>query len=88
MGSPGSLLGVDRDVDRHDVTAGLGPGDSLVSSTDGIVERRGGRRSFEEDGVAAVPEVSVGRSADEVVADAEGTGRRVAGAPPGVGAVG
>jgi serine phosphatase RsbU (regulator of sigma subunit) len=82
VGRAGTLLGVDRDIDLHEATVNLGPGDSLVSFTDGIVERHEGRRFFEEEGVSAVLRENEGRSADEMAAAIEDAARRfVAGAP-------
>ncbi len=55
----------------------LAVGDTLVTFTDGIVERHEGRRFFEDDGVAAVlrAESGGGRSADEVAAAIEDAAR-------------
>ena len=77
VGRAGTLLGVDRDVELHDVTVALAVGDTLVTFTDGIVERHEGRRFFEDDGVAAVlrAESGAGRSADEVAAAIEDAAR-------------
>jgi PAS domain S-box-containing protein len=71
VGRAGTLLGVGRDVDLQDVAVDLGPGDSLVSFTDGIVERHQGRRFFEAEGVAAVLQASAGLPADAVAAAVE-----------------
>jgi serine phosphatase RsbU (regulator of sigma subunit) len=76
VGRPGTLLGVGRDVDLWDVTVHLGPGDSLVSFTDGIVERHQARRFFEEEGVAAVLQATRGLAADAVAAAVEDAARR------------
>ncbi len=82
VGRAGSLLGVDRDVDLYDVTAELGPGEALVTFTDGIVERHEGRRFFEAEGVAAVLRATRGMSADEMAAAIEDAARGfVAGDP-------
>lgn len=75
VGRAGSLLGVGRDVELHDVSVRLAPGDSLVSFTDGIVERHEGRHFFEEDGVRRVLGATAGRSADEIAAAVEDAAR-------------
>ncbi|MGH9189258.1 MAG: SpoIIE family protein phosphatase, partial [Acidimicrobiales bacterium] len=59
-GEIGSLLGVTAEVQLHDVTVELGPGDMLVCFTDGITERHEGRRFFEDGGVASLLEVTRG----------------------------
>lgn len=51
VGAPGTLLGVTDDVTLSDVTVHLAPGETLVAYTDGVTDRRDGRRSFDEDGV-------------------------------------
>ena len=78
VGRAGTLLGVDRDVELHDVTVALAVGDTLVTFTDGIVERHEGRRFFDDEGVAAVvrAETATGRSADEVSAAIEDAARQ------------
>jgi len=53
-GLAGSLLGAVPDVELHDVTLRLGPGDSLVCFTDGIVERHQGRLFLDDTGLADV----------------------------------
>lgn len=53
-GRAGSLLGAAADVDLHDVSVRLGPGESLICFTDGIVERHMGRAFFDETGIARV----------------------------------
>jgi serine phosphatase RsbU (regulator of sigma subunit) len=76
VGAAGSLLGVTHDVDLRDVSVHLGPGDTFVSFTDGIVERHQGDRFFESDGVAAVLRASGELTADAVAAAIERTARR------------
>jgi serine phosphatase RsbU (regulator of sigma subunit) len=41
-------------IELHDVDVRLGPGESLVCFTDGIIERHQGRTFFDEAGIAAV----------------------------------
>ncbi|HEX3621312.1 MAG TPA: SpoIIE family protein phosphatase [Acidimicrobiales bacterium] len=53
-GRPGSLLGASPDIELHDVLLELGPGESLVCFTDGIIERHQGRTFFDEAGIAKV----------------------------------
>jgi sigma-B regulation protein RsbU (phosphoserine phosphatase) len=53
VGRPGTLLGASSDIELHDVTVHLAPGESLVCFTDGIVERHQGRLFFDESGVAS-----------------------------------
>jgi serine phosphatase RsbU (regulator of sigma subunit) len=53
-GRAGSLLGASPVIELHDVDLRLGPGESLVCFTDGIIERHQGRTFFDEAGIAAV----------------------------------
>jgi serine phosphatase RsbU (regulator of sigma subunit) len=50
----GSLLGLFTDVDVESVRITLGPGDTMVLVTDGVLEARRGSRYFDVDGVAQV----------------------------------
>ncbi len=50
-GVPGTLLGITGDVSLTDAVVHLDPGESLVCYTDGLIDRRAGRRSFGEEGV-------------------------------------
>jgi serine phosphatase RsbU (regulator of sigma subunit) len=51
VGVPGTLLGVTDDVSLTDTVVHLDPGESLVCYTDGLMERRAGRRAFGEEGI-------------------------------------
>jgi serine phosphatase RsbU (regulator of sigma subunit) len=82
VGRPGSLLGVSRDIELHEVTVHLGPGDTLVSFTDGIVERHEGNRFFEEVGVAGVLRTAGDLTADAMAAAIERAARRFVDGPP------
>ncbi len=54
VGRAGSLLGASAEIELYDVGLRLGPGDSLVCFTDGIVERHRGRDFFDDIGIAKV----------------------------------
>ena len=60
-GVPGTLLGVTDDVTLTDTVVHLAPGEALVCYTDGLTDRRSGRRTFGEEGV--VTAVLHGRTA-------------------------
>ena len=51
VGIPGTLLGVTAEVSLSDTVVHLDPGESLVCYTDGLTDRRAGRRVFGEEGV-------------------------------------
>ncbi|HEX6421105.1 MAG TPA: GAF domain-containing SpoIIE family protein phosphatase [Acidimicrobiales bacterium] len=51
VGVPGTLLGVTDDLSLRDTVVHLDPGESLVCYTDGLTDRRAGRRMFGEEGV-------------------------------------
>jgi sigma-B regulation protein RsbU (phosphoserine phosphatase) len=51
VGVPGTLLGVTDDVTLSDSVVHLDPGEALVCYTDGLTDRRAGRRVFGEEGV-------------------------------------
>jgi sigma-B regulation protein RsbU (phosphoserine phosphatase) len=51
VGVPGTLLGVTDDVTLSDTVVHLDPGEALVCYTDGLTDRRAGRRVFGEEGV-------------------------------------
>ena len=71
VGRPGSLLGASADVELFDVGFMLGPGESLVCFTDGIVERHRGREYFDESGIAAVIQAAAGSDAATLAARIE-----------------
>lgn len=66
VGVPGTLLGVTDDVTLTDVMVHLAPGESLVCYTDGVTDRRRGRRSFGDEGVVATVLRGKGLSAVEL----------------------
>ncbi|HET6954050.1 MAG TPA: GAF domain-containing SpoIIE family protein phosphatase, partial [Acidimicrobiales bacterium] len=51
VGQPGTLLGVTEELSLSDTVVHLDPGESLVCYTDGLTDRRAGRRAFGEEGV-------------------------------------
>jgi serine phosphatase RsbU (regulator of sigma subunit) len=51
VGQPGTLLGVTDELSLSDTVVHLDPGESLVCYTDGLTDRRAGRRVFGEEGV-------------------------------------
>jgi sigma-B regulation protein RsbU (phosphoserine phosphatase) len=51
VGVPGTLLGVTDELSLSDTVVHLDPGDSLVCYTDGLSDRRSGRRVFGEEGI-------------------------------------
>ncbi|HYZ97511.1 MAG TPA: PP2C family protein-serine/threonine phosphatase, partial [Acidimicrobiales bacterium] len=51
VGVPGTLLGVTEDVSLTDTVVHLDPGEALVCYTDGLIDRRDGKRVFGEEGV-------------------------------------
>ena len=75
-GVPGTLLGVTDDVTLTDTVVHLAPGESLVCFTDGLTDRRSGRRTFGEEGIvtAMLRSRSAGavEMAEQVEADAVG----------------
>jgi serine phosphatase RsbU (regulator of sigma subunit) len=76
VGVPGTLLGVTDDVILTDTVVHLAAGEAMVCYTDGLTDRRSGRRSFGEEGVVSA--VLHGRSetavemAERIEADAVG----------------
>jgi PAS domain S-box-containing protein len=62
-GVPGTLLGVVPDPDLQDQSVELGPGDSLVLYTDGVIEARTAAGMFGVEELSAVLESSVGLDA-------------------------
>ena len=76
VGVFGTLLGVTDDVTLTDTVVHLAPGESLVCYTDGLTDRRSGRRTFGEEGVVTAMlhsrTASAGEMAEQVEADAVG----------------
>jgi serine phosphatase RsbU (regulator of sigma subunit)/GAF domain-containing protein len=66
VGVPGTLLGVTDDVSLIDTVVHLDPGETLVCYTDGLMERRSGRRSFGEEGIVKAMLQGKGLSATEL----------------------
>lgn len=66
VGVPGTLLGVTEDVMLTDVMVHLTPGEALVCYTDGVTDRRSGRRMFGDEGVVASLLQGKGASAYEL----------------------
>jgi serine phosphatase RsbU (regulator of sigma subunit) len=76
VGVFGTLLGVTDDVRLTDTVVHLAPGESLVCYTDGLTDRRSGRRTFGEEGVVSAMlhsrTSSASEMAEQVEADAVG----------------
>jgi sigma-B regulation protein RsbU (phosphoserine phosphatase) len=51
VGVPGTLLGVTDEITLTDAVVHLDPGEALACYTDGLSDRRSGRRAFGEEGV-------------------------------------
>jgi serine phosphatase RsbU (regulator of sigma subunit) len=51
VGVPGTLLGITEDLSLTDSVVHLDPGEALVCYTDGLIDRRTGRRAFGEEGI-------------------------------------
>jgi phosphoserine phosphatase RsbU/P len=66
VGIPGTLLGVTDEVSLSDTVVHLDPGESLVCYTDGLTDRRKGRRAFGEEGVVKALYQGKGLGADEL----------------------
>jgi serine phosphatase RsbU (regulator of sigma subunit) len=54
VGRWGTLLGVLPTLQTHDVEVSLGPGDTLVLVTDGVLEARDGHEQWKEAGLCAL----------------------------------
>nr|WP_311765351.1 SpoIIE family protein phosphatase [Streptomyces zingiberis] len=65
---PQPLLGVMDDLELHEETVTLSPGDVLLCVTDGVTERREGLRMLGDDGLAAVLATCTGLTAGAVAA--------------------
>ena len=72
VGIPGTLLGVTDEVSLSDSVVHLDPGESLVCYTDGLTDRRKGRRAFGEEGVVKALYQGKGLGADELARLIEG----------------
>ena len=66
VGVPGTLLGVTDEVSLSDAVVHLDPGEALVCYTDGLTDRRSGRRLFGEEGVVKALYRGKGLPADEL----------------------
>jgi serine phosphatase RsbU (regulator of sigma subunit) len=66
VGTPGDLLGVlpTEDIDLEVIEMPLAPGDALVLYTDGVTERREGRRMFGQHGLRTTLERARGTDAE------------------------
>jgi serine phosphatase RsbU (regulator of sigma subunit) len=64
VGVPGTLLGITEDLSLTDSVVHLDPGEALVCYTDGLVDRRTGRRAFGEEGIVKAMYQGKGLSAD------------------------
>jgi serine phosphatase RsbU (regulator of sigma subunit) len=71
VGVPGTLLGVTRRVGLVDSVVHLDAGDVLACFTDGITDRRTGRDTFGDEGVAAALRSGHGLSAPDLAAHIE-----------------
>ena len=71
VGVPGTLLGVTDDVTLTDTVVHLAPGESLVCYTDGLTDRRSGRRTFGEEGIVTAMLRSRTADAGEIAAQVE-----------------
>jgi serine phosphatase RsbU (regulator of sigma subunit) len=66
VGVPGTLLGVTGDLSLSDSVVHLDPGEALVCYTDGLSDRRAGRRMFGEDGIVKAMYRGKGLSAPDL----------------------
>jgi serine phosphatase RsbU (regulator of sigma subunit)/anti-sigma regulatory factor (Ser/Thr protein kinase) len=73
VGEPGDLLGVlDNDgLELHETEVALDVGDAMVLYTDGVTERRDGRRMFGQYGLRKTLANSVGAGADSLASAVE-----------------
>ncbi|WP_243869694.1 ATP-binding SpoIIE family protein phosphatase [Streptomyces liangshanensis] len=82
--TPQLLLGVEENVSYQSRTFDLAPGDTLLCVTDGVTERRSGRRMLDDgDGLARALEQCVGLSAEGVAERIRRAVHDFDGAPPG-----
>jgi serine phosphatase RsbU (regulator of sigma subunit) len=66
VGAPGTLLGVTDELRLTDSVVHLDPGEALVCYTDGLLDRRSGKRVFGEEGIVKAIYQGKGLSADEL----------------------
>ncbi len=66
VGVPGTLLGVTHELHLSDSVVHLDPGEVLVCYTDGLADRRSGRRTFGEEGIVKAIYQGTGMSADDL----------------------
>jgi serine phosphatase RsbU (regulator of sigma subunit) len=66
VGVPGTLLGVTDEVSLTDTVVHLDPGEALVCYTDGLIDRRSGKRAFGEEGVVKALYQGKGLSATDL----------------------
>ncbi|WP_424211486.1 SpoIIE family protein phosphatase [Streptomyces sp. BI20] len=78
---PQPLLGVMDDLELHEQTVVLDPGDVLLCVTDGVTERREGLRMLGDDGLAEVLTTCTGLTAGAVAARVLRAVERFAAAP-------
>ena len=73
VGEPGDLLGVldDDGLDLHETEVVLDVGDAMVLYTDGVTERRDGRRMFGQYGLRKTLTASAGADADSLASAVE-----------------
>jgi serine phosphatase RsbU (regulator of sigma subunit)/anti-sigma regulatory factor (Ser/Thr protein kinase) len=73
VGEPGDLLGVldDSGLELHETEVSLDVGDAMVLYTDGVTERRDGRRMFGQYGLRKTLTKSAGSDADELASAVE-----------------
>jgi sigma-B regulation protein RsbU (phosphoserine phosphatase) len=77
VGTPGDLLGVlpDDALDLEVAEVPLAPGDALVLYTDGVTERRAGRRMFGQHGLRTTLEQSRGADAETLASNIDQAAR-------------
>jgi PAS domain S-box-containing protein len=71
VGEPGTLLGVVSDPTFEDRSLSLGPGDTLVFYTDGVIEGRGDQPALDEEALAELVATCAGAAADAIATRVE-----------------
>jgi serine phosphatase RsbU (regulator of sigma subunit) len=66
VGVPGTLLGVTDELMLADSVVHLDPGEAMVCYTDGLLDRRSGRRTFGEEGIVKAMYQGKGLSAGDL----------------------